>query len=224
MKNKCIVNVAIGPNDSWYHRGSKRLLQSVSNEDCDFIFTHNTQTVLTPYLDKIISIIDAANAGYKRILYLDCSLTAMKSLDEIWSYIENDGYYLSESGYNCAQTSSDKVLNHFGVNRDTVEKWKEVGTCIVGLNMDHWFGQKMIKELQMHYIPECVNTIKWPNEQQRLQDSTDQRFLFNRQDQTVISLIAGKYNIKLHPNDLVWRDEVGYTKNNKHIFRLKGGE
>lgn len=223
--NKVIVNVAIAHEDSWYHRGAARLKESLKqiNEDADLVFTSNTQSISTPYIDKLISIVDAYNAGYKHILYLDCSIMALKSIQPIWDMIASDGYYLYKSGFNCANTASDNVLNHFGLTRNTVEKWDEAATNVIGVNADHWFGQKLIKELQMHYIPECVNTIKWPTEEERLRDSKDPRFMFNRQDQTVISLIAGKYNMPIHDNIFVWRDELDNKLNETHLLRLRGG-
>jgi hypothetical protein len=223
---RCIVNVSVGPSDSWYHRGSLRLFESLKKVGADNVEIHYSRILQSdqPYMNKIQSLIEAHKAGYTHMLYLDCSLTAMRSLDEIWNYIDTEGYYLAESGFNCAQTSSDKVLEHFGLTTDTVEKWYEAGTCMIGINTTHWKGRKLIEELDMSYIPECVNRIKWPNEEERLLESKDTRFLFNRQDQTVISLIAGKYNMKMMPNEFVWRDEEGYEKNDRHIFRLKGGE
>lgn len=222
---KCIVNVAVGTKGSWYFDGQKRLAESLLkvNETSNFLFTTHSTSEQSPYQTKVNAIIQAYHQGYEQILYLDCSITALKPLDEIWSMIKQDGYYLYESGYNCANTSSDNVLNHFGLSRDTVEHWTEAATNVIGINTKHLLGEKMIRELQMDYIPECINTIKWPKQSERKADSEDERFMFNRQDQTVISLIAGKYGMKIHPNEFVWRDENDNQQTDKNIFRLKGG-
>lgn len=221
---KCIVNIAAGSKESWYFRGQERLKESLqkynSNTKLLFFKYHDFNK---PYQLKVESILNAVTLGYKQILYLDCSIMALQPIDKLWDIINEKGYYLYESGMNCAQTSNDRSLELFGLNRDTVELFKEAATNVIGINTEHWLGQKMIAELQMSYIPEAINGIKWPNEIQRLNESKDKRFKFHRQDQTVISLIAGKYNMEIFENEFVWRDESDNKQNAKHLFRLKGG-
>lgn len=178
----------------------------------------------SPYLDKVNSLIVAYQKGYRYILYLDCSITAIRPLDDIWNHIKKYGHYLYKSGYNCAQTTNDRCLNNFGITRDTAEHFHEAATNVIGIDTESVTGMKLINELQMDHIPESIQGVKWPNEYQRLQESHDSRFAFHRQDQAVISIIAGKYNMHLDEgNNFVMRDENNNEINNNTIFKLKGG-
>ena len=226
LKNKVIINVSIGSEESWYHKGTQRLLESLDKfgEKSDRIFTKkDTYEYGSPYADKMIAIHDAWMNGYREILYLDCSLTALKPLDELWNIIDDKGYYLYESGMNCAQTCNDNSLSNFGITRDLAASYNEAATNVIGINGYEHFGQKIVMQMKMRVEDGSVFGKKWPNEQERLKESKDNRFLFHRQDQSVISLIAGQYNMEIFKNDFVWRDENENKQTNKNIFRLKGG-
>lgn len=224
---RCIVNIAVGDPHSWYPHGSNALRKSLLDNgvECDLLFTKRQYPqYCSPYMDKVKSILDAHEQGYNQILYLDCSIKAIRSLDDIWNWIDTEGHYLYESGYNCAQTSNDQCLENFGITRDTAETFKEAATNVIGINTLELSGQQLINELDMQHITNSIQGRKWPNEEQRLIESIDPRFLFHRQDQTVISIIAGKYKMKLDKvNHFVMRDEYDNQINDTTIFKLKGG-
>lgn len=227
LKNKVIVNVSVGDQDSWYHRGQQRLYDSIielHENEYDLLFLKKLKSDYSnAYEDKMMLIHTAWMAGYREILYLDCSITVIRELYPIWDIIKNEGHYLYKSGMNCAQTANDQCLLNFGITRDIAETYYEAATNVIGINGYHSHGQKLAQQMEQRVNDGSVKGIKWPNEDQRKHESKDPRFLFHRQDQTVISLIAGQNNMKIFDNEYLWRDENYNEPTYQTIFRLKGG-
>jgi hypothetical protein len=120
---------------------------------------------------------------------------AIKNPEPLFGKIDEQGYYFSVSGYNCAQSVSDKCLDLFEITRDEAEKIKEVSSGCVGLNMDSEIGRKLLN-MWTEY------TEKGGTKGSRFHDgqSQDPRFLFHRQDQSVLSLCA--YKLGLVPSGM----------------------
>jgi hypothetical protein len=227
-KNKnAIVNVSIGSADSWYHKGQQRLLESLKKfdlTDTDLLFTKLEKPKFdSPYEDKLIAIEAAWRKGYNNIIYLDCSITAIRDLADIWKEIETNGYYLYKTGFNLAQTANDNCLNFFYITRDAAEKMQEAATNVVGINQDN---KKFFNKIYDAVRYNAVKGVKWPTPQQRKAESNDPRFLFHRQDQTVISLAAAQLGMEVEHelNHFVYRHEMTQPVNKSVIFKLKGGE
>lgn len=223
--NRVIVNISVGDHNSWYHNGQERLLQSLKEvgDSSDLLFTKQYGRVSNPYVEKVRQIRTAVEKGYKNLLWLDCSIKAIGNTDAIWEYINENGYYLYTSGYNCAQSSNDYSLNCYGVNRDEAEAFPECASNVVGINLNSIKGRAFY-ELWVKSIEDgSMNGVKWPNTQQRLKESEDPRFLFHRQDQTTASLAANLAGCKMEEQGhLVSRVETGIT--NTTIFTLRGGK
>lgn len=226
--NKAIVNIAVASDTSWYHSGQKRLLESLKKqgENADFLFErYEHPKFLTPYADKIHAIYQAYKKGYAKILYLDCSIQAVRPLDDIWAYINENGYYLYQSGYNCAQTCNDKSLNAYGITRDEAQSIYECASNVFGIDCETQRGKDFVEKICASISTGAVYGHKFPNEEQRLQESQDPRFLHHRQDQSVISLVASLYNFFLErEGHFVSRwENAEHTMNENVIFTLKGG-
>jgi hypothetical protein len=230
MSNRVIVNVAVSDYDSWYRKGQERLLNSLQkhNNKSNYDFSIMRDSIYgNPYADKIMSIYNAYKRGYKYILYLDCSITAIKNTEPIWNYIEEKGCYLykSQEEENCAVTCNDHSLFCYGVTRDSAENMLECSSSVFGISLETDFGQQFIEDIARSVSNGAVNGIKWPTEEQRLMESADQRFKYHRQDQSVISLVAGKLNLPMEQEGhFVSRwENAEITMNENIIFTLKGG-
>jgi hypothetical protein len=226
--SRVIVNIAVAPLESWYHRGQVRLLQSLTTHrnDSHLLFKAYEHPIFTtPYADKIWSIYEAYLHGFKHILYLDCSITAVKNTEAIWNYIEEHGYYLYASGANCAQTCNDKSLAAYNLTRDQAEHLPECASNVFGVNVDSEFGESLITSITDSLSNGAIYGEKWPSNEQRLKESTDPRYLYHRQDQSVISLVAGIIGLPMEQEGhFVSRAEnADQTMNNNVIFSLKGG-
>jgi hypothetical protein len=230
LSDRVIVNVAVSDYYSWYRAGQQRLLNSLkqnnNNSNYEFSLSHDS-LYGNPYSDKIMSIYYAYKRGYKYILYLDCSIRAIKNTEPIWNYIQEKGYYLykSQEEENCAVTSNDHCLSCYGVTRDSAENILECSSSVFGISLETDFGQQFIEDIAKSVSNGAVNGIKWPTEEQRLIESADPRFKHHRQDQSVISLVAGKLNLPMEQEGhFVSRwENAKITMNENIIFTLKGG-
>lgn len=222
--NRVIVNLAVGTKESWYHSGQQRLKESllVQNSETDLFFINKVGKTSNPYFDKLQAIKSAVENGYRKLLWLDCSIVAIKDLTPIWNYIEQKGYYLYSSGYNCAQTSNDYSLQCYNITRDRAETFTECASNVVGINLDTEIGNSFYQEWIKSLSNGSLDGIKWPKEQERRRESIDKRFLFHRQDQTTASLAANIVGIKMEQEGhFISRLENGISQT--AILTLKGG-
>jgi hypothetical protein len=227
LKNKAIVNIAVCSETSWYINGQNRLRDSIIkvSEDADLLFTqYENLRLQSVYEDKVLAIKEAAEKGYKKILWLDCSITAIASLQPIWDKIEQDGYYLYESGSNCAITCNDRCLSNYGLTRDEAEKIKECASNVVGINLESQLGFSFYKLWVSSLLNKSNLGEKWPSKKQRLLESEDKRFKYHRNDQSCASLSAGLLGLSLDKEGNFVRRFENKNENETIIFILKGGE
>lgn len=196
--NKAVIlNVAIG---NWYPQGQKRLVKSLNFHGYPWdVKTWTNQFPLggydesNPYNAKAAAFEWALNEGYTHIAWLDCSVWAVKNVEPWFDVINNDGYYLGQSGYNCAQVCSDYSLNHFGVDRDKAETYQDCHTGVFGVYVENQTAREFITKWIDSAKAKAFNGSRLHDNQ-----SQDQRFLFHRQDQACASVIAGQLGMKLH--------------------------
>lgn len=225
-----IANISIGSETSWYHAGQARLWHSlieVGEPDKDIAkhamgYPINDHTV---YHEKVAWIKTVAMYA-DMILWLDCSITAVRPLEEIWRYIESNGVYLYQSGANCAETCNDHCLASYGISRDEAAGIPECASNVVGINLTHPTGRTFFN-LWMASLENGANIgVKWPTEEQRLAESNDPRFKYHRQDQSSASLAAHLSGVKLEPEGhfVVRHENLEYHKDKESIiFVLRGG-
>jgi len=224
--DKSIVTLAVGTETSWYHLGQQRLVDSLLQHGESEIFLAKYEKVTwgSPYEDKIAHI-RHAGSYFKKLLWLDCSITATKPLTEMWDYIENNGVYLYQSGANCAETCNDNCLRHYGITRDQAALIPECASNVVGINLEHPKGKKFFDSWVGSIGTGANIGHKWPTLTQRLGESLDPRFKYHRQDQSTASLAANIAGVKLeNEGHFVCRKEnLEYHKNESIIFVLEGG-
>jgi hypothetical protein len=226
-----IINISVGTIGSWYHRGQEALRDSLGHVGgpgmmffCSMVLDPGHELDRSVYDEKVLAIKEAATQA-DMILWLDCSITAVRQLNDIWKYIEENGVYLYQSGANCAQTCNDHCIESYGITRDEAEKIPECASNVVGINLNHPIGKKFF-DLWMESLENGANIgYKWPNEHERISESTDYRFKYHRQDQSSASLAAHLAGVKLEPEGhfVVRHENLDYHKNDSIIFVLKGG-
>ncbi len=217
----CIVNAWVG--GGWYPKGQERLARSLifHGSTADPLFFQGGWPVGgynedCYYNIKASCIEKAIELGYKRILWLDCSVWAVSDPMAMWDVINDDGYFLWKSGFNCAQVCSDRCLEYFGVTRDEAELMDDCSTSIFGVNMDNPTGRQFIEM----WIQSAKDGIFESSRHRDERDSKDQRFLFARQDQMCASVIAGKLGMKMHnPNELT---AYYHPDNTDLVFQMRG--
>lgn len=222
IKNKAvIINACVG--GGWYPAGSKRLANSLNHVGWagsvlqwvdkwpNFEFDQSCK-----YHVKAAAFAEAIKQGFTHILWCDSSAWAIADPMPIFDYINENGYFFWQSGYNCAQVSSDKSLQILGLNRDQVECWPDVSSSIMGVNVTSDIGFQFINDWLLAAHKGVFKGSRLHGNQ-----SADPRFLFHRQDQTAASLIAGKMGLKTTlPNEYCGY----YSQNNfeKLCFFLRG--
>lgn len=139
MKNKCIVS--LGTPD--YNLGRERLRKSLVQHAPGvsiYLFTKEHQVGApvhheNPYAFKIYTIQLARELGFEQILWVDCSVWAIKDISPVFDIIEEDGYICQEAGHKVGRWTNDRALNYFGINRDEAMKIDMYGNAgLLGLD------------------------------------------------------------------------------------------
>lgn len=192
----CIINAALG---SWYPQGQKRLEKSLLHHGFNWdILTwrswpNENYDKSCKYNVKAAAFEEAIKAGYTHILWLDCSVWAVRDPNPIFDIINHDGYYFWKNGYNCAQECSDACLNYFGVSRDQAEKWDIASTSMFGVNIQNPIGKEFITRWIKSAKDRAFHGSRFHDNQ-----SKDPRFLWHRQDQSAASIILNQLDCKIH--------------------------
>lgn len=191
-----IINCGVG---GWYGHGSRRLRKSLNfvgwagseiiyaDEYPPNSYSHDTY----PYYMKIAAFEEAIRQGYTHILWVDSSFYAVENPVKMFDIISEQGYYFFSSGYNLAQSVNDRALAAVGLSRDEAETVNEWASGCVGIRIDNPDGFALYtrwKELMDAGL----------SQGSRLHDnqSADPRFLFHRQDQSLLSLACWELGLK----------------------------
>lgn len=216
----CIINAAIG---SWYPQGQKRLVKSLNYHgfNWDVLTWTNwpNQNFGTDnnYNVKASALQEAINQGYTHILWLDCSVWAIKDPNPIFDIINEQGYYFWANGYNCSQECSDKCLDYFNVSRDLAETWQIASTSMFGVNLTNPIGKEFAKRFIQSAIDGVFNGSRFHDGQ-----SKDYRFLHHRQDQSAASIILNQLGCKIHDAGDLSMYSGSYLIPESVIFLMRG--
>lgn len=216
----CIVNASNGVG--WYPKGTQRLKNSLIHHgfNGDIItfdnFPNKEFDISNGYNIKPSAITEVLKQGYTHVLWLDCSVWAVNNPNPIFDIINDKGYYFWTSGYNAAQTCSDKCLEYFNINRDTAETYKDCSTSMFGFNITNPLGKQFINEWLTAAKKGVFNGSREHDNQ-----SQDKRFLFHRQDQSAATCIIGKMNLEI-TNAGIYSEYYSNNLNNNIIFTMRG--
>lgn len=194
----CIINAGVG---GWYPKGSDRLERSLIHHGCtgDILiwrdeWPNDNYDKSCIYNIKAAAFEEAIKRGYTHIFWMDCSTWIVNDIAPLFDIINEKGWYITSSGYNCAQTCNDNSLKYFELTRDEAEKISDTSTCSFGINISNPKGEQFAKM----FIESAKAGVFGGS---RLHDgqSSDPRFQFHRQDQSAASLICGKLKMGLRP-------------------------
>lgn len=220
LQNKhCIINASNG--NGWYPRGTKRLKNSLIHHGFNgdvlswYDWPNDEFDKSCPYNIKASAFVEAIRLGYTHILWLDCSVWAVGDINKIFDTINEQGYYLQCSGYNCAQTCNDDSLKYFALTRDSAEKINDCSSAVLGVNLRDDKGKVFMET----FIQSARDGIFKGS---RLHDnqSIDPRFLFHRQDQSCASLIAGILGMEF--NNEKYAEYYSEKLNESTILTMRG--
>lgn len=214
--NRCIVSLAT--DRLFYPSSLDRLGRSVRNVGFSGSFrpwppgsfpVGCPSPLEVPFAFKPFCLAEARAQGAGAALWLDSSCVAIRSLDPIFSAIEENGYVLFRNGsYWLGEWASDHTLSEYGVSRDRALALPEVNAAAIGLH----FGSRLAVEFLESWleaaraqvafrgIPEPLQSwddyedVKW-NGSRRV--SADPRVHGHRHDQTVAGILADRLHLEL---------------------------
>jgi hypothetical protein len=205
----CIISCGVG---GWYPAGIDRLKNSLVHHGWggDTIFwrdeyppdcpTHQD----SPYAMKIYAFREAFRRGYKIVIWIDCSFWAIKNPMPIADIVNEHGNFGFRSGYNCAETATDSLLNYAGITRDEAEQIPETATGIIGVNYSNPKGKEVFD-----YWEELCGAGMFKNSRNyNPSESSDPRFKFGRQDQSAYNMAINKAGVRY-----LYEDYVAYYNN-----------
>ncbi len=196
MNPVCLTNAGLG---NWYSKGSQRLASSLCKHNfsgAQLIWINewpsNRYDRKCVYHVKADAVETAMKQGHTTIIWADSSIYALKSPQPFVDRIAADGYWIGQSGHNCAQVCTDAQLEYFGVSRDAAEKMPD---CLSGL-----FGFDTTRPAMRAVMDRWIKAAKdgaFKSSRFRAGQSKDLRFLYARQDQSCLSLILAQAGIPL---------------------------
>ena len=192
---RAVINVALGKG---YERGQLRLGRSLG-QHYRFAFINFQvwppwdHSKDTPYAAKAAAIQYAITQGYTTVLWLDASCIVAGDLTQLFEDIERDGVYMPSSGYNCAQTCNDKILEYFSITRDQAELIPDAATGCFGISTTHPKGIAFAR-----MFIQAAKDGMFSGSRNHDGQSQDPRFLFHRQDQSAAGLICHHLGIEKH--------------------------
>ncbi len=200
---KAIINFATGH----YMKGQERLRQSLVDQGFDGLFmgfNHESQIgspqhELNPYAFKVYAFEKVLSMGYKKILWVDASVWAVKPLDPIWASLEEKGYMKEYAGHLVGTWANDATLNYFGVTRDEAMKMEmHANGGFFALDFDTDIAKEFFEKWKASMMAGMFKGA-WANANNS--ESTDPRCQGHRHDMTCGSIIANQLGMKAYNRD-----------------------
>lgn len=199
MKDKlCVVNFS---NSGWYGKGQDRLAESLNkNGHTNYLMFKSYEEIgcqphhINPYAFKVYSILKAFKMGYKKVLWLDSSCWAVKSLESMEKIVTKDGFFLEHGGERVGSWTNDKTIEYFKTKRDDLMQVPIVVAGVSAFNIDNDLSFKVF----MEWKDACDKGMfkgKWTNELGT--ESADERCRGHRHDLSSLSILAWKYNLPI---------------------------
>jgi len=190
MNDRCVVSFAKGYN---FLRGLKRLEEKCKLLNIDFFgFTEYPTGCpdhqASPFAFKFFCIDEIRKKGYKKILWLDTSVIIKNNLDDIFNFIERDGYFFIQNWHTVGDYCHDKALKTLGITREQSFKVACMQGTNFGLNFNHDSSLKFLNEI----IRLSLDGITFPGPYTNTNNiaSKDNRVLGHRHDQIAMSIIS----------------------------------
>jgi len=213
MKDKiCVVSVGLDGREQ-YSKFASILEQKAIENGYDTMvwkneFPPNSPTHQeVPYAFKPFAIQAARDAGYNKVLWMDCKCYILSQITPIEEALEKDGYWFVEDGMTVGEWCKDSALPLLGITREEGFGMNVIAAKHFALNFEH----KIARDFFDAYMGYAVNDGgeayigPWTNESG--QASSDERVRGHRHDQLCGSVVLNRLNMKMSYNDVVdWRD------------------
>lgn len=205
MGDICIINVSTGR----HIKGLDRLRESLDTVGFDgylLAWTHENQLEAplhkdNPYAFKVYAFDEALRQGYRKILWVDASIWAIKPLDPIWESVSTRGYMKQEAGHLCSTWANDRCLEYFGITRDEAEKFLMHGNGgFFALDFDFPIAVEFFKRWKQAML-DGIFKGSWNNDNNC--ESSDPRCKGHRHDMICGSIISNQLGMFAFPEHLL---------------------
>lgn len=214
----CILTAHNGKG--WYPIGQKRLINSLRHHgfrhdivalECtpmqnSWLVTGSVNgryiepEIISGYKSDCVYTLKAAafhcvqDLGYDTILWLDCSVWAIKDPEPIFDIIAQDGHYFWRSGFSIGNTCSDKCLNYFGMSREKALRTNDCSTSMFGLKLSNPDSKNFLHD----WLKASADGMFHGSRDEIPGRGNNEQKFMHRQDQSVASCLIEKYNMKMY--------------------------
>lgn len=210
----CIISFANSRGN--YYKALDRLENSLHGRfDGHFIGYREESSIgapphlYNPYAFKIHAFRAALKAGFKKILYLDSSVFAIKDVQPSFDIIERDGYLMQEAGHYIRNWCNEACLKFYRLTREGLGNQLMYGNAgMLGLDFDNYRAKEFFFQWSLGMEAGLFKG-EWSN---------------HRHDMTVGSIIANRLGMKYQSGDQILQygapEEV--AQNDSIIFKAQG--
>ena len=154
-----------------------------------------------PYAFKVSSFIWAKAKGYKKILWLDSAVYAVKSMQPLFDIIDSENYLMQYAGHLCGTWANDNCLQYFNLSRDEAMNMLMYGNAgMLGLNFENDLASQFFAKWQQSMEHGAFKG-GWRNDNH--EESQDERCKGHRHDMVCGSIIACRLGIEYKGGDQI---------------------
>lgn len=163
--------------------------------DCDYFHYSSFEDINSPtheehpYAFKPYAIKKVKDLGYSHILWADSPVYPLKKLENTLSILNKNKILLLDNvGWSIASYTNDKCLELLSISKTEAEENKMVMACFMAFDFSNETTNKIFDKYFYHATSGAYKG-EWSN---------------HRHDQSVMSILAVKYNINLtHPKGVL---------------------
>lgn len=210
----CIISFANSRGN--YLKSLDRLENSLKGRfDGQFIGYRGEQSIGAPshqdnpYAFKVYAFRAAMKAGFKKILYLDSSVYAIKDVSPVFDFIERQGYVMQEAGHYIRDWCNEETLNTMKLKREDLgDKLMYGNAGLLGLDMDNPLARVFFFHWSL-WMEAGLFKGSWSN---------------HRHDMTIGSIVANELGMKYQKGDqiLQYAGPHDPVLNDSIVFKAQG--
>lgn len=152
-----------------------------------------------PYGFKPHLVVQAMDAGFDQVLWMDAACVPVRSLVRLWYEIERDGCALPLSHLSIGEWCADSALAPLGVMREQVMAMKpSIWACVMGFDFRNPLTREFVRRWHGLSLDGVTFHGAWTNE--IMQASKNRRVKGHRHDQTAATVLAYQMGLPFNIN------------------------
>lgn len=198
-----------------YIKGQNRLWATISHHSKIPVVTYQDLQEIgspehsqNPYAFKLYAIEHAQKLGFKKILWLDASVYAVKDCTPVFDWLDEKGIFMEDSGHQVGNWCNEFTLNYFGITKDEALKMRMFAAGYVGFDFTNKISIEFFARWKQSMLDGCFKG-SWAD---------------HRHDMTAGSIIANQMGLSysFHGQFFSYIGEVYGEPKETSVFHLKG--